>query len=134
MSRNSPSHVGLLCVRSRGFRETAEMVLAHGFEKGSKRVGRVGKLDREEKVERAVVAHARHNCTDYDALLRTFRRARVEKARKKAREDISGRLNACLRDWRSPDYLSASQGNRITGTKPTGIAIADQVLGLGTKV
>lgn len=83
---------GLLRAFERIPRDIAERVLKHGLEKGSKRVGRTGKLSGIEKVERAVIAYARHNFTGYDALLRKFRRDGMEmgtaKARARKRSDI----------------------------------------------
>ncbi|PGH30118.1 hypothetical protein GX50_07095 [[Emmonsia] crescens] len=50
--------------------DTLETVLGHAFLKGSRRVGRSGKVESEEvKVGLAVDAHIRHVHTDYERLL-----------------------------------------------------------------
>ena len=53
----------------------AEVILNHGFEKRSGRVGRTSKLEDDEKIELAVRAHIRHRFTKYESLLHgDFRR------------------------------------------------------------
>jgi hypothetical protein len=79
----------------------AEKILLHGFEKGSGRVGRNGQMEADEKVELAVVAHARHEFTGYEKLLKEYEGFGREKAKERAREEIRGELNEILTAWRS---------------------------------
>jgi hypothetical protein len=46
-----------------------ETVVHYAFEVGSKRVGRTTKLEEDRRLELAVIAHARHQHTDYDERL-----------------------------------------------------------------
>lgn len=60
--------------------------LKRAFRKHSRRVGRSGQMEMKQKAELAVVAHIRHQHTEYDKLLKggTSR----EEARKKVGKDI----------------------------------------------
>ena len=53
--------------------KTSEEILAHGFLKGSCRVGRATRLDEKKRIELAVNAHIRHRYTDYDIYLKARR-------------------------------------------------------------
>ncbi|RMZ68076.1 alanine and arginine rich [Pyrenophora seminiperda CCB06] len=50
--------------------EERARVVRHGFKKHSGRVGRTGRVGLDKKVVMAVMAHARHMHTEYDALLK----------------------------------------------------------------
>ncbi|OJD19575.1 hypothetical protein AJ78_00432 [Emergomyces pasteurianus Ep9510] len=74
--------------------DTLETVLGHAFLKGSRRVGRSGKVEREEvKVGLAVDAHIRHVHTDYEKLLEDG----VERA--DARERVWGTVKKVRALW-----------------------------------
>ena len=45
-----------------------DTILDHGFEKGSRRVGRTTRLDETVKAKLAVNAHIRHSYTNYDSI------------------------------------------------------------------
>jgi hypothetical protein len=70
-----------------------EAVLNHGFKKHSGTVGRTSSITLSEKVLLAVIAHARHRHTGYDALLKGGNQRQV--ARKATREDVE----RVLRRW-----------------------------------
>ena len=74
-------------------REQQQAVLDHGFKKGSRRVGRTGLLDGEEKVRLAVRAHVRHVWTDYDELMR------AGVGREKARGLVAEPMEEVIREW-----------------------------------
>ena len=65
-------------------------ILDHGFEKGSRRVGRTKTLDEVVKAKLAVNAHIRHDHTNYDSIYSTAR------ANKKGEEDIKAYARAAV--------------------------------------
>jgi len=69
-----------------------ELVLKHGFRKHSGRVGRTASIPLEKKVLLAVIAHARHKHTEYDALLRSG--TDRDAARKLTRKKIETTMRA----------------------------------------
>ncbi|PGH03171.1 hypothetical protein GX51_04206 [Blastomyces parvus] len=74
--------------------ETLETVLAHAFLKGSRRVGRSGKVASEEvKAGLAVDAHIRHVHTEYDRLLQDGMK------REEARERVWGAVKKIRALW-----------------------------------
>ncbi|KAK7959035.1 uncharacterized protein PG986_003889 [Apiospora aurea] len=62
--------------------------------KGSRRVGRTGKLDIETKARLAVRAHIRHTHTDYDGMLRGKTHTKDQ-----ARDAILGKINDVCKSW-----------------------------------
>lgn len=76
-------------------------VLAHGFEKGSGRVGRAGNLDVEEKVRLVVWARARHVHTAYDESLRALggKGPGSEEGRLAARKQVQSTVERVVRGW-----------------------------------
>ena len=80
-------------------------VVDRGFETGSGRVGRTTKLDLDEKLRRAVVAHARHAHTRYDELLGPGADAwDRESAREMVREDV----RFIVSDWQRRSLQSVA--------------------------
>lgn len=64
-------------------------VLKHGFRKSSGRVGRTGLIPLPKKVTLAVIAHVRHEHTDYDAMLNSgVGRDNARKATRKKIETV----------------------------------------------
>ncbi|RKU44143.1 hypothetical protein DL546_004964 [Coniochaeta pulveracea] len=70
-----------------------EQILTLTLKKRSGRVGRTSKLDLEERVQLAVKAHIRHNCTDYDSLLRS------NVPREEARRQVGPKVQEIARSW-----------------------------------
>ena len=64
-----------------------------------RRVGRVGTLDLEDKIDMAVAAHARHKCTNYDLLL-TNQGVKKSLARRIVLSDVQ----AVLTTWRGEKW------------------------------
>ncbi|PGH06098.1 hypothetical protein AJ79_06632 [Helicocarpus griseus UAMH5409] len=80
--------------------QSLEKVLGHAFLKGSRRVGRSGKIESDEvKVRLAVEAHIRHEHTDYDRLLDCG----VEW--KEARARVRAKVNQVLALWQESDKI-----------------------------
>ncbi|KAI9721297.1 MAG: hypothetical protein M1812_002459 [Candelaria pacifica] len=84
--------------------ESAELILSHGYLKGSGRVGRTSTLDDEEKMKLATAAHVRHKLTNYESLLRERRKGRKhghqnENVRDEVRREISGDVRRILTSW-----------------------------------
>jgi hypothetical protein len=75
--------------------EEARRIASHTARRGSGRVGRsaAGRKLHDEAIRLAVVAHIRHEHTDYDELLMTGC------SRGEARRSIAGRLNHVLAAW-----------------------------------
>lgn len=69
------------------------VVLRHGFKKSSGRVGRTTLISLSQKVLFAVIAHVRHQHTDYDELLRK------DVARLDARKSTRGKVESVLKLW-----------------------------------
>ena len=80
----------------------AQEILDHGFEKRSGRVGRTGTISLDEKVALAVAAHARHNFTPYDQLLREARKKNGwdPEAKWPIRNAVQAQLLEVLRKWK----------------------------------
>ena len=99
----------------------AEQILAHGYSKGSGRVGRVTTLDDDQRCTLAVIAHSRHVLTPYDKLLKDLEgTCSREKAREKAREAIKDTHAEVLRAWRGPIAKSEkTETTRTVGTEIT---------------
>ena len=114
----------------------AEAVLKHGFEKGTGRVGRTGTLSREEKVELAVVAHARHSFTNYDALLKRYQFERVEReeAKKRAKRETGSAVGSVMREWRGPGEKRVVVGERTTKVRKTRQSAVDKSLSKDSRV
>ncbi|KAF2196426.1 hypothetical protein GQ43DRAFT_257513 [Delitschia confertaspora ATCC 74209] len=70
-----------------------EACLKQAFRKHSRRVGRSGQIEMKKKVELAVVAHVRHQHTEYDALLKTGM------VRQDARVQVRKNIQEVLRKW-----------------------------------
>ncbi|KAL2038987.1 hypothetical protein N7G274_008327 [Stereocaulon virgatum] len=91
-------------------------VLDHGFQKGSRRVGRSMKLEEEERTELAVHAHARHNFTDYDSYLTEQRKVgnRSSSLRSEARERVHKQVKSIVNSWRPEkiDTVATRLSNR----------------------
>lgn len=79
-----------------------DLVLGHGFAKGTGRVGRTGTLTMEEKVTLAVTAHVRHTHTSYDSILLAQDRSKgsIDSRRKQARAEVRHDQDAMLGSWR----------------------------------
>ena len=84
-------------------REDLEQILTHGFEKGSKRVGRSTRLDIDDRAELAVIAYIRHHYTDYDNVLSQKRKQigrRISAlTRAHIRYQIQSTVDAVLHEW-----------------------------------
>ena len=82
--------------------KTCGEILAHGFQKGSGRVGRATRLSEKRRIELAVNAHIRHRFTDYDIYLRTRRqfRSRNPNPRTEARQRVIGQIKMIADSWR----------------------------------
>lgn len=101
--------------------EDLEHILAHGFEKGSKRVGRTTRLDIDDRAELAVIAYIRHQYTDYDNVLSQKRKhvgRRISTlTRAQIRYQIQATVGVVLQEWirRKPSSrltLSSSRSSR----------------------
>lgn len=88
--------------------KTSGEILAHGFQKGSGRVGRARRLDEKKRIELAVIAHIRHRFTDYDIYLqaRTQNGNRSPNPRTEARKRVIGQIKRIADSWR-PDVNDA---------------------------
>ena len=84
-------------------REDLEHILAHGFEKGSKRVGRSTRLDIDDRAELAVIAYIRHHYTDYDNVLSQKRKQigrRISAStRAQIRYQTQSTVDVVLHEW-----------------------------------
>ena len=72
-------------------------ILEHGFQKGSRRVGRSRKLEDRVKVRLAVNAHIRHCLTQYDSILANNK---GYDAKITAREIVYDQVQAIAESWR----------------------------------
>ena len=84
--------------------KTMREILAHGFQKGSGRVGRATRLNKEKRIELAVNAHIRHRFTEYDISLKA-RRSNGDgspNSRSDARQKVIGQVTRIADSWR-PD-------------------------------
>ncbi|KAI9796583.1 MAG: hypothetical protein M1835_003719 [Candelina submexicana] len=94
--------------------ESAELILSHGYLKGSGRVGRTSTLDDEEKMKLATAAHIRHKLTNYESLLRERRKEarrhghNNENVRDEVRKQISQDVQRIIKSW-SPAKNTAAQ-------------------------
>lgn len=88
--------------------KTMEEILAHGFQKGSGRVGRTTRLDEEKRIELAVNAHIRHRFTDYENHLKARRKVGNGslQPRTEARQRVIGQVTRIAESWRA-DALNA---------------------------
>ncbi|CAG9999243.1 unnamed protein product [Clonostachys byssicola] len=86
-----------------------EKVLDRALKKRSGRVGRTGKLTIDSKARLAVIAHIRHNHTEYDSLLKQKR-----KSRGSARDDIAPKLKQLCAEWREGDKSDAAHTNQAS--------------------
>ena len=88
--------------------KTMEEILAHGFQKGSGRVGRATRLDEEKRIELAVNAHIRHQFTDYEIHLKERRKIGngSPNPRTEARQRVIGQVTRIAESWR-PDVHNA---------------------------
>ena len=82
--------------------KTSGEILAHGFLKGSGRVGRATRLDEKKRIELAVNAHIRHRFTDYDMYLKARRQFgnRRSSPRMEARQRIKEQIKSISNSWR----------------------------------
>ena len=71
-------------------------IIARAFEQGTNKVGTAEELPLPRRVQLAVVAHIRHNYTNYDTLLRLG-------TREEAREQVEKDCLDLLIDWRGDD-------------------------------
>ena len=77
-------------------------ILGHGFEKGSRRVGRTKTLDDSVKARLAVYAHIRHSHTTYDAIYSAARAKSDEQNIKAyARAAVNETVHRIADSWRS---------------------------------
>lgn len=81
--------------------QDVDVVLGHGFAKGTGRVGRTGTLSMDEKVTMAVTAHVRHTHTSYDSILLAHgcRNGTKDGRRKEARAEVRQDQEAVLDSW-----------------------------------
>ena len=83
--------------------KTMKEILAHGFQKGSGRVGRATRLAEEKRIELAVNAHIRHRFTDYENRLKA--RKKIGKGspspRTEARRRVMGQVTRIAESWRT---------------------------------
>lgn len=82
-------------------------IAKHACEVGSGRVGRSSTAD--DPVRAAVVAHVRHEHTDYDELLDATIEGWMDhgerlEARLEVREEVRGQVDAVLRRWEAVDH------------------------------
>ena len=86
--------------------KTMEEILAHGFQKGSGRVGRASRLDEEKRINLAVNAHIRHRFTDYENCLKA--RRKIDKGspstRTEARQRVMGQVTRIAESWRADTH------------------------------
>lgn len=82
--------------------QDVDVVLGHGFAKGTGRVGRTGTLSMDEKVTMAVTAHVRHAHTLYDSILlaQDRRKGTKDSRRSEARAKVRRDQDAVLDSWR----------------------------------
>ncbi|CAH0052977.1 unnamed protein product [Clonostachys solani] len=94
-----------------------EKVLDRALKKRSGRVGRTAKLTVEAKARLAVIAHIRHNHTEYDSLLK-----QKEKSRGLARNDIAPKLKQICGEWGGRAESDAAHINEasISATRGSG--------------
>ena len=88
--------------------KTSEEILAHGFLKGSGRVGRATRLDEQKRIELAVNAHIRHRYTDYDIYLKARKQFgnKSSNPRMEARQRVIEQIKSIANSWR-PDANGA---------------------------
>ncbi|CAI6048824.1 unnamed protein product [Clonostachys chloroleuca] len=86
-----------------------EKVLDRALKKRSGRVGRTGRLAIDSKARLAVMAHIRHNHTEYDSLLK-----QKGKSRGSARDDIALKLKQLCGEWREGAKLDAAHINEAS--------------------
>uniref|UniRef100_A0A0B7JSJ3 DUF2293 domain-containing protein n=1 Tax=Bionectria ochroleuca TaxID=29856 RepID=A0A0B7JSJ3_BIOOC len=86
-----------------------EKVLDRALKKRSGRVGRTGKLTIDSKARLAVMAHIRHNHTEYDSLLK-----QKGKSRGSARDDIAPKLKQLCGEWREGAKSDAAHINEAS--------------------
>ena len=82
--------------------EDSDRVLDHAYLKGSGRVGRSGKITDVQKMKLAVVAHIRHEHTNYDELLQRLNGPAKKKNkahRDQARRTIAKDIEKKLKEW-----------------------------------
>ncbi|KAK7952934.1 hypothetical protein PG988_013628 [Apiospora saccharicola] len=70
------------------------LVVKRAMLKGSRRVGRTGKLDIETKAKLAVRAHIRHTHTDYDGMLRSKTHTKNQ-----ARDVVLAKIDEVAKSW-----------------------------------
>ena len=91
--------------------KTTEEILAHGFQKGSGRVGRATRLDEEKRIELAVNAHIRHRFTDYENHLKA--RGKIGKGspspRTEARQRVIGQVTRIAESWRADAHNAGKE-------------------------
>lgn len=82
--------------------KTRGEILAHGFLKGSGRVGHATRLDEKKRIELAVNAHIRHRFTDYDIYLKARRQFGTKRSnpRMEARQRIKEQIKSIANSWR----------------------------------
>ncbi|KAK3956937.1 hypothetical protein QBC32DRAFT_57073 [Pseudoneurospora amorphoporcata] len=73
--------------------ESIPKLVSHALKKRSRRVGRSGTVQLDDKVKLAVRAHIRHQHTDYEQLLRQGT------TREEARKQVFSKLNEVARLW-----------------------------------
>ena len=79
-----------------------EIILDHGFAKGSGRVGRTKTLDEVAKANLAVNAHIRHNHTAYDSLYSTMRSGdNKQDVKVRARMAVYKQVQQIAQSWRT---------------------------------
>ena len=100
--------------------QDVDIVLGHGFAKGTGRVGRTGTLSMDEKVTMAVTAHVRHTHTSYDSILsgQGLRKGTKSGRRQEARAQIRHGQNAVLKSWRGSKAREAPKMTRALGPAP----------------
>lgn len=100
--------------------QEVDIILGHGFAKGTGRVGRTGTLSMDEKVTMAVTAHVRHTHTSYDSILsgQDLRKATKSGRRNEARAQIKHDQDAVLKSWRGSKVTEPPKISRALGPAP----------------
>lgn len=88
-------------------KESIPRTVSHAVKKRSRRVGRSGTVQLDDKVKLAVRAHIRHEHTEYEQLLRQG------KSREEARRQVWSKLNEIARLWGGQPAKSAGTKRKV---------------------
>lgn len=93
--------------------DTVSRIVEHAAKKGSRRVGRTGMLDLDEKAVLAVHAHIRHTHTDYEKLFRDGLK------KDEARKQTLPKVNEVSIAWGGPPVAQSRRDKGEKGTTKT---------------